>query len=136
MLSLPQSTATELGPRAVLVDDGQHCHDAMTQKPLGVATKTWGVVDPPDPELPKWLAGASHGQPMRIGAYRRARSFTAQCLALDGACQYLSLLDNIRNILLSCSTTLAAYSSDTIPKTKHEPRSIQEKEFVEYFDVV
>ena len=78
--------------------------------------------------------GIPYGQKTTVAINPR-RSFTAQYLASDGVYQYLSFLDNFRTVLLSCSTTLAAYSLEIAKENKHD-RKVQDKEFIEYFDVV
>ena len=133
VLALPQLTATDVGTPAICIADN---HDVPSPKLIAAAAMTEDVLDPQEPKPQKWLTNAPHDHLIRVGANRRARPFRVQYLVSDGVRQYLAFLDNFRNILLSCSATLAASSSAIVKQAKHDLRQVQEKEFVEYFDVV
>ncbi|KAJ9613536.1 hypothetical protein H2200_003478 [Cladophialophora chaetospira] len=130
---LPQSTVIEEVPKFIPSTCDQHAHASAS---MWKATKANNTVDWKPYRYSDWsgIARVSGGREVKVAGGRH-RSLTSQYLASDGFSQYLSFLENSRMVLLACSKTLAAYSSDITKKSKHEYEA-QEKEFIEYFGVV
>jgi len=135
-LALAQPRANTVGAPALVPTDNQECKGRINRKCADEVTCE-DTMDHQFAEHQDWVLAttAFNNKSTRVAANRRIQSSRAHYSTSEGGCHYLSFLESFGSLLLTCSTTLAAYSAEVFNKPK-PILGAQQKEFVEYFDIV
>ena len=133
----PVLAATNAGPPASATTNGQQAGGGIATNTTTEATVLQNVLEPQLMDI-RNSSAPTRAHPVRQSTKIRSRCNRlrrTQHLKSADVYQCLSFYNSFRDILLSCSATLAMYSS-AITKQDQCGRELQQKEFIEYFDVV